>query len=94
MEALLEIEGGIVGWLNRGIERSDPLDWAGYLVVSDYFIPLAMSFWMLGLWFFGQGQSRRGRNQLAVLAAAISLGFANLAVLLLNQYVFRARSFT
>ena len=94
MEALLEIEGEIVGWLNRGIGRSDLLDWAGYLVVSDYFIPLAMSFWMLGLWFFGEGQPRRGRNQRAVLAAAISLGFANLAVLLLNQYVFRARPFT
>ena len=36
----------------------------------------------------------RRNNQRAVLAAAISLGFANLAILALNQYLFRARPFT
>jgi undecaprenyl-diphosphatase len=81
-------------WLNAGIGRSAVLDGAGYLAVSDYFVPLAMCFWMLGLWFFGKDIQERGRNQKAVLAAAIALGFANLAVLLLDQAVFRGRPFT
>ncbi len=94
METLLELDGWIVLWLNRGIGHSAVLDGAGYLAVSDYFVPLSMCFWMLGLWFFGPGSHARGRNQRAVLAAAIALGFANLAVLLLDQAVFRARPFT
>jgi len=94
METLLELDGRIVVWLNRGIGHSAVLDGAGSLAVSDYFVPLSMCFWMLGLWFFGPDSHARGRNQRAVLAAAIALGFANLAVLLLDQAVFRARPFT
>ena len=94
LDTLLELEGEIVLWLNGGIGWSALLDSAGYLLVSDYFVPLAMSFWVLGMWFSGNGRSARGRNQRAVLAAAISLGFANLAVLVLNEFVFRPRPFT
>jgi len=85
MDTLLELDGWIVLWLNRGIGHSAVLDGAAYLAVSDYFVPLSMCFWMLGLWFFGPDSDTRSRNQRAVLAAAIALGFANLAVLLLDQ---------
>ena len=94
METFLALESNAVVWLNQWIGRSSLLDGVGYLLVSDYFVPLAMCFWMLGLWFFGNSPAARQRNQTAVLAAAISLGFANLAVLVLNQYVFRERPFT
>ena len=91
MGGLQEFEAELVAWLNQGIGRSALLDHAGYLVVSDYCIPLAMSFWMLGLWFTGRNREARSRNQRAVLGAAISLGFANLVVLIMNQYLFRER---
>ena len=94
MDTILELDGWIVTWLNRGIGHSAVLDRAGYLAVSDYFVPLAMCFWMLGFWFRGLDSHTRGRNQRAVLAAAIALGFANLAVLLLDQAMFRGRPFT
>jgi undecaprenyl-diphosphatase len=94
VETFLKLEGEVVAWLNQRIGRSAFSDGAGYLVVSDYFIPLTMSFWMLGLWFSGKGPGNRERNQRAVLAAAISLGFANLVVLILNQHIFRERPFT
>lgn len=94
MDTLLHLDGWIVVWFNRGVGHSAVLDGVGYLAVSDYFEPLAMCFWMLGLWFFGKDSQVRGRNQRAVLAAAIALGFANLAVLLLDQVVFRSRPFT
>jgi undecaprenyl-diphosphatase len=93
VDALLELEREIVAWLNQGIGRSYLLDRATYLVVSDYFIPLMMCFWGLGIWFHGKDARARERNQKAVLAAAISLGFANLLVLVVNQFVFRERPF-
>ena len=94
MEPLLQLDGNIVSWLNQGIGRSLILDRAAYVLVSDYFVPLAMCFWTLALWFSGPNPLERRRNQRAVLAAAISLGLANLAILVLNQYLFRARPFT
>ena len=87
------LEGEIVSWLNQGVGQNYWLDRATYLVVSDYFIPLLMCFCLLGLWFYGKDIEARSRNQKAVLAAAISLGFANLVVLLLNQAIFRVRPF-
>ncbi len=93
MDAFLGAEGEIVTWLNQGVGRFYLLDRVAYLVVSDYFIPLIVCLWGLGLWFRGEDVQARSRNQKAVLAAAISLGFANLAVLLLNQAIFRERPF-
>ena len=89
----MEVEREIVTWLNQGIGRFYFLDRAIYLVVSDYFVPLVMCFWALGVWFHGKDAPARERNQRAVLSAAISLGFANLAVLVLNQRFFRERPF-
>jgi undecaprenyl-diphosphatase len=94
LEALLELDADIVIWLNRGIGRVALLDYLGYLVVSDYFVPLMISFWLLALWFSGKDPAARDRNQRAVLRAAISLGFANLVVIILNQHFFRDRPFT
>lgn len=91
MEALLKLDQDIVIWLNQGIGRVALLDYLGYLLVSDYFIPLVSSFWMLAVWFCGKDAVTRERNQRAVLRGAIALGFANLAVLLLNQHFFRER---
>jgi undecaprenyl-diphosphatase len=93
LETLLKLDAQIVIWMNQGIGRLALLDHVGYLVVSDYFIPLMLSFWMLGLWFFGNHVAARERNQRAVLRACVSLGFANLAVIILNHYFFRERPF-
>jgi len=91
VEGFLKLDRDIVIWLNQGIGQVALLDYLGYLLVSDYFVPLLISFWMLGVWFWGKDVPTRERNQRAVLRGAISLGFANLAVLILNQYFFRDR---
>lgn len=91
MDALLQLEAELVAWVNQGVGKFLLLDRVTYLLVSDYFVPLLMVFWMLGLWFHGKDAGARDRNQRAVLSAAISLGFANLAVLALNQHYFRER---
>ena len=93
MDTIFAADAAVVALLNQGIGWWSVLDYAAYLLVSDYFIPLTICFWMLGLWFSGGGPVSRGRNQRAVLAAAISLGFANLAVLILNGFFFRERPF-
>ena len=46
-------------WLNLWIGWSGLTDGTISVLISDYFIPLAMSFWMLGLWFCGAGPERR-----------------------------------
>ena len=94
MDALHKLDAATVIWLNQGIGRVTALDEVAYLLVSDYFIPLMISFWLLGLWFSGKDAASRDRNQRAVLQAAISLAFANLAVLVMNHYYFRDRPFT
>ena len=93
METVLAVDAMLVAWLNQGVGASAFLDRCVSAVVSDYFIPLTMCFWMLGLWFRGEEIDTRGRNQRGVLAAAIGLGFANLVVLIVNQYLFRERPF-
>lgn len=94
LEAVLELDADIVVWLNRGIGRVAILDHVGYLVVSDYFVPLMISFCLLWLWFSGKDAAARGHNQKAVFRAALSLGFANLVVVILNHHFFRDRPFT
>ena len=89
----MSLEAETVTWMNQGIGGSYVLDRAAYLLVSDYFLPLLMALWGVGLWFHGRDAAAREANQRGVLAAAISLGFANLAVLLLNQHFFRDRPF-
>jgi len=91
MDKLTNSEGDIVVWLNGLLGRSEAVDGAVYLLVSDYFVPLCICFWMLGLWFQGRDAEKRDRNQRAVLGGAIGLGFANLAVLIANQFAFRDR---
>ena len=92
-EALLKLDAGIVVWLNQGVGRFPPLDYLVYLLVSDYSVPIAMSLWLLGLWFTGRDAPDRERNQRAVLQAALAVGFAALLVVISNQFFFRERPF-
>ena len=94
MEALRNIDTEVVLWLNQWVGRYDALDAATELIVSDYFIPVAMSLCVLAMWFVGSNPENRDTHQRAVLRALLAVGFANLAVLILNQYYFRARPFT
>ena len=93
METLLSVDSHIVVWLNQWVGRLPFLDSIVKLIVGDYFIPVALSLCLLGLWFVGNGSRSRDINQRAVLTALLAVGFANLAVLILNQYYVRDRPF-
>ena len=90
---MVEVDADIVIWLNQWVGRSAALDALGRLIVSDYFVPVVLSLCLLALWFTGDDNSTRSINQKAVLRAMIALGFANLAVFIINENFFRARPF-
>lgn len=83
----------IVLWLNQWIGQSRALDSFMELMVSDYFIPVLLALSLLGLWFSGTTSESRWRTQLGVITAIVALGFANLAVFVINDYYFRPRPF-
>ena len=62
-------------------------------MVSDYLVPVMMSLALLGLWFTGVKADTRERYQRGVMTAIIGLGLANLAVEIINYFVFRPRPF-
>ena len=94
MDALTEVDTEVVLWLNQWAGRYQPLDSFTELVVSDYFIPVILALTLLGLWFSGKDVLSHRRNQRAVVIAIVALGFANLVVLLMNDYYFRPRPFS
>lgn len=94
MDALKEADIEIVLWLNQWVGKYGPLDQLFELLVSDYFIPVLLALGLLWLWFSVRDPESRQASHRAVLTAIVALGFANLAVLLINDHYFRARPFT
>ena len=93
MEAVTSIDEEVVLWLNQWAGRSQVLDETVELLVGDHFIPVLISLCLLAMWFVGRDLQSRESHQRAVLISIISMGFASLAVLILDQYFFRDRPF-
>jgi undecaprenyl-diphosphatase len=83
----------IILWLNQWAGRWEPLDKAVTLLTTDYLAPVALALGLLALWFSGKDVDTRTRHQRAVLHAVAALGFANLAMLVFNDFYFRSRPF-
>ncbi len=79
--------------INNLAGRNDFLDGLMRLLVNDYFLTTTMSLILVILWFEGQDQSQRERNQRAVLRAIIALFAANIVLKLCNLIYFRPRPF-
>ena len=79
--------------MNQWAGRWSILDQVTDLVVSDYFVPVILSLTVFSLWFLGKDIASRDANQRAVLVALLAVGFSNLAVLIINQFIFRDRPF-
>ena len=93
MELLARADETALLWLNDWVGRFPALDAIVRLVVSDYLIPVLLCLTLLALWFAGRTASSRERNQRGVITALIGLGFANLSVEIMNNFVFRPRPF-
>lgn len=86
------MDGAIVRWLNGGVGALAPLDSVARVVVSDFFVPVAGSLVLFGLWLHGRGAERL-RSQVVTIAGASSVGVANAVTALINAQFFRPRPF-
>lgn len=80
-------------WINDWVGTVSLVDQFAELAASDYFIPVAISLVLFGLWFSGYKSSSRTVNQFAVMSAILAVVIANLVVETSNEVFFRARPY-
>ncbi|MQF64990.1 phosphatase PAP2 family protein [SAR202 cluster bacterium AC-409-J13_OGT_754m] len=93
MEPLKLLDLQLVEWANILSGQYVATDTILKLITSDYLIPLILGLILLALWFSGDNRYARKRNQTIILTAVTALGIANLTVLIINDFYFRARPF-
>jgi len=93
VEIVTNIDKSILSWLNSWVGQWPLIDHITYVLVSDYFVPVSMALFMLGLWFSGNDAKTRQVRQKTVIRALIAIGLSNLVVLIINDYYFRPRPF-
>ncbi|MEW6034138.1 MAG: phosphatase PAP2 family protein [Chloroflexota bacterium] len=81
-------------WLNGLAGRWPWLDRVMAFLVNDYFVLLCLSLLLVVLWFIGGTAEGRAHLQTTVLTTAAGIGFAVLAVMILNELFYRPRPFT
>jgi len=92
-DAFIRADEAVFLWLNHWVGHFPAWDAIVKVFISDYFVPSTLSLCLLGMWFAGRDAADRNRNQRAVIWAMVALGFANLAVFIINQHFFRPRPF-
>ncbi len=93
METLRNLDFTIASYLNDFSGKSDSIDSLLAIAISDYCIPVILALTLFYLWFAGTNNKERYTFQRAVLSAIVSLGLANLFVLVINDYYYRERPF-
>tara|TARA_B100000809_G_C15000144_1_gene481268 strand:+ start:423 stop:1013 length:591 start_codon:yes stop_codon:yes gene_type:complete len=93
VESLRRLDLTIVSYLNGLSGQSDALDSILTILVSDYCIPVILALTLFYLWFAGTNNGERYTFQRAILSAIVSLGLANLFVLVINDFYYRERPF-
>ncbi len=79
--------------LNSLAGRSPVLDALIRVLMNDYLITTALVLMLFALWFSGESQEERERNQVAVPSAVVAMFAGNLFIKLLNLLFYRARPF-
>ncbi|OQB28150.1 MAG: Undecaprenyl-diphosphatase BcrC [Chloroflexi bacterium ADurb.Bin180] len=74
--------------------RSHLLDTLVRFVMNDYWATTMLVLLPFGLWFSGNSESERERNQKGVLSTVMALAMANLVVKVINLLYWRWRPFT
>ena len=87
------MDAAVVRWLNSGVGTLPWLDEAIKVLVSDYFMPVALALLLLGVWFGARTAASRELHQRAVLTAMLGVAFGNLAVQIIGAVTFRDRPY-
>ncbi len=90
---MAEADAKLFLWINSWVGRFPVFDQAMEWIVSDYLIPVSFALVLLCLWFTGSDKLERQRHQIGVFVALSSMGFASLAVFIINALYFRPRPF-
>ena len=64
------MDEAVLLWLNGYVGRSSVLDGLMDVLVSDYLVPVLLSLALLALWFHGDSDADRLRNQLVSVAVS------------------------
>lgn len=83
----------ILLWLNGLAGETPAVDGFMRLFASDFLVPMLGVLSLVGLWFAGRTPAERERYQITLFAGAAAVGFANLAVVIVNQIWERPRPF-
>ena len=80
-------------WINGFVGTSPMFDHIARIAASDYLIPLGFSVVMFAIWFVGRDIVERRRYQRGTLIGATAIGFANIAVDIIDSAYDRPRPF-
>lgn len=94
MEKLLEIDSQVFLWINHWAGRWTLGDYVVTLLVSDYFVPVVLSLFLLGMWFWGRNIEETDLMQRSVIRALVTIAVVAFVVQVLNLAFFRPRPFT
>ena len=72
-------------WITSLAGHVDVIDHLMTLLACDFFMPVAMSLYLLYLWFGTRDPVTRVKNQYGAMCASASLGLANLGVQFFNM---------
>lgn len=93
MSFILSLDRAVFLAIN-GVAGEIPLiDGLMRLLVNDYFVPVVLCLFLLGLWFGARASEQRRQNQIGVIAAASGMGITSGFVKISNLLLWRARPF-
>lgn len=77
--------------INGFVDKVPIFDDFTRLIVNEYFVPVSLALLILYLWFAKHTQ--RGKRRQGLSLALFSIGLVNVIIVILNQFVARARPF-
>lgn len=80
-------------WITGFVGKVPAFDHVMSLMVSDFFIPVAMCLILLGLWIGHHDAFGRERLQRTIINASVSIGISTLVVRIINMHDFWPRPF-
>ena len=78
-------DASLTVWLSSQVGKVPALDSVVHLLVNDYFIPMCICIVLTALWVGARSAEQRERNVLGIFGATPCMGWACLAVWILNH---------
>lgn len=93
IDSIYSIDKTVFLWINELSGHVPFIDGLMQLITSDILIPLITFLILIALWFAGNNQAERERNQGSVICALASMGISNAIVKICNVLYNRPRPY-